>query len=278
MMPTMVRETRDSAQEATDRQYNSTLAGKGAYLPDTKAILREIDAGRHPDEVRQAVIEEDLLDQRTRESRKTYWGEVFRRYISGRDPEYVANLARIVARCPNPTVVNLILFYEYCQVDALLYDLTAYFTYELYQAARTAIDKVDVNEWLSRQEAEHPEISRWSPRTRGRLVNGYLSTIRDFGLVRGAKRKEFHKMYVPREAFVYALYHQKDRGFRGKSLIQSIDWRLFLLSESEVVFLLEDAASGGFVHFRHAGNVYDLRFVYEDLSEVVHVITNVVTD
>jgi hypothetical protein len=258
----------------TDRQYNSTLAGKGAYLPETKTVLQEIGAGRHPDQVRKAVIEADLLDQHTRQSRRTYWGEVFRRYISGRDPEYVADLARIVTRCPNPTVVDLVLFYEYCQVDALLYDLTAYCAYELYQNARTGIDKVDVNEWLGQQEATHPEIASWSPRTRGRLTIGYLSTIRDFGLVTGTKQKQFHKLYVPREAFAYALYHLKDRGFQGKALIQSTDWRLFLLSESEVVFLLEDAANGGFVHFRHAGDVYDLRFVYQDLSEVVHVITD----
>jgi len=258
----------------TDRQYKSTLAGKGAYLPETKIVLQEIGAGRHPDQVRRAVIEDDLLDQRTRQSRTTYWREVFRRYISGRDPEHVANLARVVTHCVNPTAVDLVLFYEYCQVDTLLYDLTTTCTYELYQNARTAIDKVDINEWLSQQEAGHPEIARWSPQVRGRLVRGYLSTIRDFGLVTGTKQKEFQKLYVPREAFVYASYHLKDRGFQGKALIQSTDWRLFLLSESDVVFLLEDAANGGFVHFRHAGDVYDLRFVYQNLSEVVHVITD----
>ena len=89
----------------------------------------------------------------------------------------------------------------------------------------------------------------------------------------GAKRKEFHKLYVPREAFIYALYHQKDRGIQGKALICSTDWRLFLLSENEVIFLLEDAANGGFIHFRRAGDIYDLRFVYQDLSEVVYAIT-----
>ena len=259
---------------AIDRQYNSTLAGKGAYLSDTKIVLREIDAGQHPDQVRQAVIEGDLLDQRTRHSRKTYWGEIFRRYMSSRDPQEVTRLARMVAHWPNPTAVDLVLFYEYCQVDALLYDLTAYCTYELYQNARTAIDKVDISEWLSRQETDHPEISNWSPTTRNRIIRSYLATIRDFGLVTGTKQKEFHKLYVPREAFVYALYYQKARGIQGKALIYSTDWRLFLLSESEVIFLLEDAANGGFIHFRRAGDVFDLRFVYQDLSEVVYAITD----
>jgi len=259
---------------SADRQYNSTMAGKGAFLSDAKMVLREIDAGRNPDQVRLAVVEDNLLDQRTRHSRSTVWKEIFRRYVSQRDPRDVSTLAHVVAHCPNPAAVDLVLFYEYCQADALLYDLTACCTYALYHSARTAIDRVDVNEWLSQQKPDHPEITGWSPRTRGRLTAGYLATIRDFGLVRGAKQKEFYKMYVPREAFVYALYRQKERGLQGKSLIHSTDWRLFLLSESEVILLLEDAASGGFVHFRHAGDVYDLRFVYLNLREAVYAITD----
>ncbi len=255
-------------------EYNSTFSGRGALLSEAKTILREIDAGRGTDRVRNDVVEGHLIDRGTRQTRANVWMAVFRRYVSGRDPEHIAISARVVTRCPDPTVVDLVLFYEYCQVDALLYDLTARCAYELYQNARVAIDKVDINEWLIRQEADHPEISNWSPKTRSRIISSYLSTIRDFGLVTGTKQKQFHKVYVPRDAFVYALYHQKDRGLQGRSLICSTDWRLFLLSESEVIFLLEDAANGGFIHFRHAGSVYDLRFVYQNLSEVVHAITD----
>lgn len=257
---------------SADVPYNSTFAGKGTMLSDTKTILQEIDAGQDPGQVRDAVVEDDLLDRRTWHSRSTVWKEVFRRYISERDPEHVATLARFVAHCAIPTAADLVLFYEYCQGDALLYDLTVDCTYELYQNARTGIDKVDISEWLSRQEARHPEIVEWSPLTRSKIASSYLATIRDFGLVTGVKQKEFHKLYVPREAFVYALYHHKDRGIAGKTLIKSTDWRLFLLSESEVIFMLEDAANGGFIHFRRAGDIYDLRFAYDSLREVVDVI------
>jgi hypothetical protein len=255
-------------------QYSSTLSGRGALLPETRSILQEIDAGRNADRVRETITAGTLVDRDTRYTRRNVWKAIFRRYISGRDPEFVTTLACMVAHCQNPGAVDLILFYEYCQVDTLLYDLTAYCAYELYQNARTVIDQVDISEWLSRHETEHPEIASWSPRTRARLVSSYLSTIRDFGLVTGVKQKEFHKLYVPREAFVYALYRQKDRGIGGKQLIYSIDWRLFLLNEREVVFLIEDAASGSFVNFRHAGDIYDLQFVYRDLLEVVYAITD----
>ena len=265
-------ETLRSSDTSNQTPYKSTMAGKGAYLQDTRIVLHKIDVGWHPENIRTAVIEDDLLDHSTWHSRETAWKEVFRRFISGRDPQHVAALARMATRCPNPAAANLALFYEYCQVDRLLYDLTALCTYDLYQNARITIGKVDVNEWLGEQEAKHPEIKTWSPNTRIRLVNGFLSTIRDFGLVIGKTKKEFHKFFVPREAFVYALYHQKDRGITGRALIESTDWRLFLMSQREVIFMLEDAANGGFIHFRRAGDIYDLRFVYQDLREVVNVI------
>lgn len=256
-----------------DRRYNSTFAGKGALLSDAKTILREFDRSQPLDAVRSLVVDDDFLDRGTLHSRQTVWQEVFRRYVSDRLDSEVSTLARFVSHCANSTAVDLVLFYEYCQVDALLYDLTADCTCNLYQSARTMIDAVDVNEWLSQQETTHPEISGWSATTRNRVTKSYLATIRDFGLVQGTKTKEFHKLFVPREAFVYALYHQYDRGKEGKELIFSTDWRLFLLSEREVLFHLEEAARGGFLHFRYAGDIYDLRPVYRDLSEVVDVIT-----
>lgn len=256
-----------------DRQYNSTFAGKGALLADARKVLLELGEDRHPDEIRNAVVEDDLLDRRTLHSRQTAWKEIFRRYISERPDNAVETLARFVSECPHPTAVDLVLFYEYCQVDALLYDLTARCTYEMYQGARTAISAVDVNEWLATQEPTHPEVAGWSASTRNRITKSYLATIRDFGLVTGTKRKEFQKLFVPRETFVYALYHQLDRGIQGKELIFSTDWRLFLLSEREVIFHLEEAARGGFVQFRYAGDIYALRPIYRDLSEVVDVLT-----
>jgi hypothetical protein len=260
---------------AEERVYTSTFAGKGARIGEARAALRMLAAGRTIDAVRKAVVEENVLDAGTRSSRGTAWREIHRRYISGRTEDHVRTLAHLVTHCPSTPATNLVLFYEYCQADPLLYDLTADCTHALYHQARAVISKVDVDAWLRAQEAAHPEVAAWTPSTRQRLVSGYLSTIRDFGLVEGHQRKSFRKLYVPREAFVYALYDQRERRtaeermVTPKALIAARDWRLFLLREEDVIFLLDDAAQGGFVHFRRAGDIYDLRFVYASLQEVV---------
>jgi hypothetical protein len=254
--------------------FNSTLAGKGAMLSDTKTILAALETGQDLDSIRSAVAEGVLVDRFTRRTRENIWREVFRRYISERNLEHVRLLAQMVTHSSNSSVSDLVLLFEYCQVDDLLYNLTAQCTYKLYHDAHSSIDKVDINEWLNQQEDEHPEITEWSPATRRRIISSYLSSIRDFGLVKGKTKKEFYKFYVPRKAFVYALYYQKDRGLQGKRLIDSADWRIFLMNKREVIFMLEDATDGGFVRFRHTGDIYDLRFVYDNLSEVVDVLVD----
>lgn len=265
--------TSQARHEGEGPRYNSTLAGKGALISETKAVLRAIDAGADAAAVRASVIEEDLLDRQTRESRGTYWREIFRRYISQRDESHVRALARFAAHCPSPIAVDLVLFYEYCHADPLLRDLTIGCAYPLYENARTGLGKVDIDEWLAVQEKTgHPEIASWSRSTRTRLIRNYLTTIRDFGLVTGTRQKSFRKVYVPREAFVYAVYHQKDRGIRGKALLASLDWRLYLMDGNEVTFMLEDADSGGHVRFLHAGDIVELRFIHDDLGEAVDAI------
>lgn len=142
---------RDSMGSSADRPCNSTLTTKGALLSATKAVLHEIDTDRDMQELRQAILDDDFLDRGTRQNRSHVWGEIYRRYMSGKAAESMAMLAQMVSRCTSPAAADLILFYECCQAHALLYDLTACCTYELYQNARAAIDKTDVGAWLRRR-------------------------------------------------------------------------------------------------------------------------------
>ena len=161
-------------------RYNSTITGKGTLLPESKMVFGEIASGKSPSEVRDAIIHEDMVDRTTHHTREKVWKEVYRRYISGRDTEHIKSSAHFVSYCRNPNAVDLVLFYEYCQIDPLLFDLTSDCTYSLYQGARTTIDNLDVSEWLSKKEELHPEIAAWSAKTRNRLIGSFLSTIRDF--------------------------------------------------------------------------------------------------
>ncbi len=261
-----------SSMRSSNSIYSSSISGKGALISEAKAILRELDHGLEPIAVKRMVLHDNLLGRQTLRAREAVWDLLHLRYVGGRSQEFVTALARMVTHSPNEAAANLVLFYELCQVDPLLYDLTTGCTYELYHSARTTIDKVDVEQWLVAQEPSHPEIAAWSPQTRGKVISSYLAIIRDFGLVRGVQQKSFHKLFMPSEAFLYVLYHHKDRGLPVKAIIQSRDWRLFLMTEDEVVFLMEEAARDGFVRFRHSGDIYDLGFVYSNLREVVDAI------
>jgi hypothetical protein len=220
--------------------------------------------------VRDLVIEENLLLKRTASTRQRIWRVLFTRYFSGRDPKELALLARVVTSFLPERVRHLILFYELAKARPLIYDLTVDCLYGLYTKGRSTVGKSDILAWLEEaEEAGHEEIAGWSPQTRNKVASNYLTIARDFGLLEGSQHKSFARIFVPLPTFVYVLYRLKDQGLGARAIVESPDFRLFLLDERDVFLLLGEATRAGYVTFQQAGDIYTLTFKYDDTFEVV---------
>ena len=250
--------------------YSSSLSGKASLLLETKRVLRELAQSGSIQETRKLVVDDNILAKDTLRTRRATWEVIHQRFISGRDKECVLLLARLISSSLPERARHLILFYELARALPLVYDLTVGCLFALYQDGRTGVDKADVLRWLGQAAAGgHSEVDRWSPQTRSRVVSHYLALARDFGLVEGVQRKVFTKIYVPLPAFLYVLYSLKDQGLPAKSIVQSSDFRLFLMDLDDVVLLLYEASRRGYVQFQQAGEIYDLDFNYSSLAEVM---------
>lgn len=222
-------------------------------------------------DIRQQVLSNNLLGKKTLPTREDIWKNVKLRYLTGRDEAKVQVLAKFVASAASSQARHLVLLYTFAQADNLLYDFTADFLYNTYHLSKTEVKKADVLDWFNMKSNNgHVEISKWSPQTLNKLVSHLLSITRDFGLLEGVQHKRFHHMYVPLSAFLYLLYDQYAMGINGKQLIESKSFRLFLLDQDDVLLLLNEAASQGFVTLRHTANLYDLNLHYKSLEEVVN--------
>lgn len=69
------------------------------------------------------------------------------------------------------------------------------------------------------------------------MASNYLTIARDFGLLEGAQRKIFTRLYVPLPSFVYVLYRLKDKGRSNKAIVTSDDFKLFLMDQRDVYLL-----------------------------------------
>lgn len=251
--------------------YSSGLSGKGSLISETELVLAQFLVNDSSDQVRQLVVDENLLLKRTAATRRTVWEKIYERYISGRPKSQAISIARIVHSNLPETARHLVMFYEMAKSTPLVYDLTTDGLYSLYYDGRSVVNKSDIHDWLDKTAKNgHDEITNWSPQTKDRVASHYLTIARDFGLLTGKNQKYFTRVYLPLNTFVYVLYRLKDEGLNTKAIVTSADFKLFLQDQRDVFFLLEEATRAGYITFQQAGDIYGLTFHYQNLSEIIN--------
>ena len=252
--------------------YTSGLSAKGALLEETLVVMRHMAQGATVSQVRAMVMDDDLLGKNTVATRASVWKRIQARYLS--DAAHARTIAAMVTQAPDRQTERLVLFYEFCQATPILRDVTVGCVYPHYAAGFINVDKALIQQYLDDIAGDHPEVTAWSPQTRGKVVSNILAVLRDFGLLAGKVHKQFTPLYVPLPAFVYGLYRMVQEGdTTPQAIIQARDWRLFLLEEQEVIALLDEASAAGHCTFKHQGDIYTLDLAYASLEACVAALT-----
>ena len=74
----------------------------------------------------------------------------------------------------------------------------------------------------------------WSSSTTDRVASGLLRIAADFGLLAGSVLKEFASYHLPDESFLYLLYAIAQFEPNARRIIESREWRLFLMDANDV--------------------------------------------
>lgn len=103
---------------------------------------------------------------------------------------------------------------------------------------------------------------------------GKVRTARDlfmaashFGLVEGRSARRFAHYSLPEAAFLYVAHAIAETEGNGRRLLDSPDWRLFLLSPAAVERRFHELHQFRKVTFEIAGSIVNLRLPYPTLAE-----------
>ncbi len=94
-----------------------------------------------------------------------------------------------------------------------------------------------------RTAALEPFVDHLTRERRGEPLSSYGTTraardllrmASDFGLMTGTSVREFATYHIPEESFLYLLHALFEVNGNGRDLLQSPDWRLYLMSPADV--------------------------------------------
>ena len=261
---------RDRTVPGTGRAYTSKVIKAGAVLAETKTLLAHWEVDLTETENLERIRRENLLGKSSR-SRVDDILSIFRqRYLA--DESVTQALVLLVKQGLRSDVLDRLLYFHSVRSDRLLCDVVTEALVPAKEKHQLRIDVFDIHQLLRQWVEEGRSAGHWSDATIQRIAQGVLSTLRDFGVLRGAVNKEIEPAYLPIEAFAYLAFYLKQHQPSGERMIALKDWKLFFLTTAGVERRLVEAQQQGLLEFHAAGSVTRLTFPADSLQDYTNVL------
>ena len=207
---------------------------------------------------RALVLEVNVLGRSSSAARNKLWQELKSRYrLDVEDPLFAVFWTEWI-RCGSDPERGLTGYVLLALNDHFVADIGTAWLFALLRRAPAGIRVADILAFISRAEAEHPEVRSWSRNTRLAVAQKYAASIRDFGLAKGTSQKSTIRpaLYAsPVRLLIQAL---RLAGVRPLELVRARIFRLLALDESDVIDALGELNRLGALRFRMQGDIVEL--------------------
>lgn len=255
---------------STREHYTSWIIKAGALLADTRAFLVNWDVSQSIEQNLDRFRRDNIFGKATRARVEDILIIFQQRYLVS---ESVTRALVALARSDVPPEgLDRILYFHAAMSDRLLHDVVTEILMPSYVQGRTCVSTEEIREAILRWIGEGKTVARWSDSTTRRVSQGVSSTLRDFGVLRGAVNKELATPFLPVYAFAYVAFYLRRSQPSGERLLKDPEWRLFFLSRDAVERLFMEAHQRRFLEYHAAASVVRIDFPTESIEEYADVI------
>lgn len=252
--------------------YTSKIIKAGALVADTKTLLANWDSSLAVPENLDKFRRENIFGKASRSRVEDILAIFRQRYLM--EEQVTKALVNLVNHRFPTEAFNCILYFHATQSDRLLHDVVTDLLTNFYSLGRQDISVNDVKSWINKQIAQGKTQSTWSDSTITGCAREILSTLRDFGILKGAVKKYLAPIYLPVQAFAYIALYLKQHQPSGEKLINASEWQLFFLSTKAVERFFMEAHQYRLLEYHAAGSIIRIDFPTESIAEYANVIAS----
>lgn len=247
---------------------SSRILKGGALIEESRILVERWDPRVNSGENLAQLLEQNALAKRSQSRARDVLHSVLRARLVDAGPELIPALKELV---DHPRGFVEACYFEACQTDDLLARYAEEALWHWYESGRIGISVEDTTDWIDQLVAAG-RLPDWTPNVRGRAARGLLATTRDFGVLRGAARKELAPPRLSPTGFSYVAFRLHQQGVNAGALAKSDVWRRWLLDQAEVDQLFAEAAHLGILRQSRAGSVIRVDWEVPSLIEVAHAV------
>ena len=246
----------DRKRASRERVVSSFTLIKGALIPETYAVFAAWDPSRSKRENLDYLRETNFIGARSQTWLRDIAKVINRRFDpDGRDRSLV-ELAR--GGC-DLDVWKPILLWHITRDEFLLRDFLVGWLYPAYETGVYRMHTDELQGYLHSLTQRGGRVEHsWSDNTTARVAAALFKIAVDFELLRGSVVREFNSYHLPEQSFLYILHALIETHHNPRKVIDSPEWRMFLLAPGDVEQELIRLHQYRKVRYEAAGSIVDL--------------------
>ena len=251
-------------------KLTSRIQKGGALLGDMRQLVTHWSQKR-PEQT-DSQFAREILSKATQARAKDTFIRAFQpRFINGNPPEAWRLCACIEdSNLPREAIPPFYYWVTSCS-EPLLYRFVTEEVNERFRSGFLALSSEETAEWIRRTCRDEGLV--WADIVNIKVARAMLAALRDFGVLKGAAKKQIAPMHVPLETFALIAFCLKVLLGDSREPTQHPDWRLFLLSPGHAERFYFEAHQHGWLDFQSAGGITRLEFPASTFEEYVRHIT-----
>lgn len=243
------------------KKINSRLQKGGALIEDMRMLVQ------HWKEPAPTISEiHTILGKQTLARSKDTFNRAFKpRFLEGEPKDSWTICSAAEDASADIHSIRAVYYYLTAKSEFLLYKYVTEELYSLFLQGIWDLKSSDAANWI-RDELEKSGLS-WTETIQKKVARGLLAAVRDFSILEGrASKRILPPAMQPNTAcFIAWILHEYFQ-LSGRAIKESEDWRLFLLSESNVERIFLEAHQLGYLHYQSAGSTVRIEFPTRDLE------------
>jgi len=251
-------------------QYTTKILKGTALIEETTLLFAHWDINQSIEENLTNIRDSNVFGKASRSRIDDTLNIIKQRYLT--DSDVIFALQYLVSQGCNKSTLNPIFYYFSLKNDPVLLDTVTVILKEFLSIHKYDIKTSDLFPYFDLWTKEKKIQREWSENTRIRVARNILTTLRDFGILKGGTKKEISSLYLPNEAFSFIALSQLKCGESGYALLKSLIWRIFFLETGVVERFFIECQQDQLLRYDAAGDIIRVTFPTKTLSEFVHVI------
>ncbi len=265
MIGTPASTKNEDVTEAPGPVYTSRIIKASALIADTKVLLGEWNLSQSVAENLNRARRENIFGKASRRRVKDILRIFRQRYFDDSD---IGGALVTLAQGDAPAQwLDSLLYFFAAQSDRTLRDTVVEVVYPRQVAGYTDLPVDYVVRAIRNWVAEGKTTTAWNDETIGRVAQGLMATMRDFGVLQGAAHKHMSPVYLPTPAFTLIAFWLKQHERSGNRVLHSDDWKLFFLPVQGVERFFIEAHQEHLLNYQAAGSVIRIEFPANTLTE-----------